>query len=177
MILVSNSKKFFFNINSAILTKSVDGIFLFTLSSNFSYKVWRPTSWGILGYRPTTSEVTNMALIGILPRLLNFSKKLPVRFPCLHNRLKVIIQKFRKFFRWVTQFEITERPGASFNLLWILGERCILPKQLALFLKLYEKFLSSFSLVDLLLYNRWKNLLLFYVSCDSNLSLYFLTST
>ena len=38
MILVSNSKKLFFDINSAIPTKSVGGIFLSILSSNFSYK-------------------------------------------------------------------------------------------------------------------------------------------
>ena len=65
---VSNSKKLFFNINPAISTKSVDGIFLTALSSNFSYRASRPASWGILGYRPTTSAVTNMALDGILPR-------------------------------------------------------------------------------------------------------------
>ena len=38
MILFSNSKKLFFSINSAISTKSVDGIFLSAFSSNFSYK-------------------------------------------------------------------------------------------------------------------------------------------
>ena len=55
----------------------------------------------------------------------------------------------------------------SFNLLRILGKRYILPKQLV-FLKLYEKLLSSFSLINLILYNRLKNLLSFFESCDSN---------
>ena len=36
MILVSNSKKLFFNINSDISTKSMDGIFLSTPSPNLS---------------------------------------------------------------------------------------------------------------------------------------------
>ena len=62
-----------------------------------------------------------------------------------------MIQKFRKFFRvGLPQFEITGRPGTSYNLLWILGKRNILPKQLV-FLKLYEKYVSSFSLTNLLL--------------------------
>ena len=38
MILVSNSKILFFNINSAIPTKSVGGIFSSILSSDFSCK-------------------------------------------------------------------------------------------------------------------------------------------
>ena len=75
MVLVLNSKKLFFNINLAISAKSVDGIFLSALCSNFSNKALRPASWGILGYGPTTLAVTNMASDGILPRLLSFYKK------------------------------------------------------------------------------------------------------
>ena len=77
-----------------------------------------------------------------------------------------MFQKF-KISVGVPQIEITALPGTSFNLLWILGKRYILPKQ-PVFLKLHEKHLSSFSLINLLLYNLLKNLLLFSVSCDSN---------
>ena len=48
----------------------------------------------------------------------------------------------------VRQFEITGRPGTSYNLFWVLGKRYILSKQLA-FLRLYEKYISSFSLINL----------------------------
>ena len=81
-----------------------------------------------------------------------------------------MIQKFRNFSVGVPQFEITGRPETSFNLLWISGKRYILPKQLV-FLKLYDKYLSSFSLINLSLYNRLKNLLPFSVNWDSNLPL------
>ena len=44
-------------------------------------------------------------------------------------------------------FEITGRPG-TYNLLWILGKSYILSKKLV-FLRLYEKYVSSFSLINL----------------------------
>ena len=68
----------------------------------------------------------------------------------------------------IPQFETTGRPGTSFNILWILIKSYILPKQLV-FLELYGKYLSSFSLINLLLCNRLRNLLLLSVSSDSNL--------
>ena len=117
-----------------------------------------------------------MALDGILLR--SCYQKIPcilnVRFCCRHNRLKVMIQKSRKISMGVPQFEITERPR-TFNMLCILGKRHILLRQ-RVFLKLYEKYLSSFSLINLLLYNRLKNVSLFPVSCDRSSSLSFLTS-
>ena len=60
MILVSNSKKLFFQYVFSHFSYVSRWNFLFALSSNFSHKAWRPAPWWILGYRPTTSAVTNM---------------------------------------------------------------------------------------------------------------------
>ena len=70
LILLLNSKKLFFNTNSAIVTKSSVGIQFFSCLSKDSLRALNPTSWVMLGYYPTTSPVTKIALSGIMLRFL-----------------------------------------------------------------------------------------------------------
>ena len=75
LILLFNSKKLFFNTNSAILTKSSMGIHFLSCLSKASLRALNPTSWGMLGYNSTTSTVTKIALSGIVLRFLVLSMK------------------------------------------------------------------------------------------------------
>ena len=72
LILLLNSKKLFFNINSGILIKSSVGInFLSCLCKDF-LRALKPVSWGMLAYNPTTSAVTKIALSGMVLNFLGF---------------------------------------------------------------------------------------------------------
>ena len=77
LILLLNSKKLFFNINSAILTKSSVGIHFLSCLSKVSLRALKPASWGMLGYNPTTSAVSKIALSGIVLRFLVLFMKSP----------------------------------------------------------------------------------------------------
>ena len=82
-ILLLNSKKLFFNTNSAILTKSSVRIDFLSYLSNASLRAFEPASCGMLGYNPTTSVVTKIALSGIMLRFLVFFMKSPEFFKIL----------------------------------------------------------------------------------------------
>ena len=105
-IFESNSKKLFFRTNLAICRRSSVAILLSSRSFNLANNASSPSACGILGYKPTTSVVTNIAFSGNLPRSFSFLKKIAailyVRFSRLHSRFKMIIQKFRNFFRSCT---------------------------------------------------------------------------
>ena len=70
-----NSNKLFLRTNSAILIMSSAGM---VLSINLSYwfrDIFKLSSWGILGYNPTTSAVTRINHLEILPIAVNSSRK------------------------------------------------------------------------------------------------------
>ena len=62
MILVLHSKKLFFNINSAISANSVDEFLHLSFLLISHIKLVDHHREGILGYKPTTSAITNMTL-------------------------------------------------------------------------------------------------------------------
>ena len=109
---------------------SLVGTDFLALSSSVSFIAFKLDPWGILGYKPTTSAVTKIELLGLLGLFFKFLISLMKSFESLiHDHPFCIIG-----FRWkstnsdafsvgVPQLEITGLPGTSDNLLWILGSK------------------------------------------------------
>ena len=79
-IFESNSTKLFFRANLAICRRSSVAILLSCRSSNLVDNVSSPSACEILGYKPATSVVTNVAFSGNLPKSFSFLKKSLVSF-------------------------------------------------------------------------------------------------
>ena len=75
LVWLLNYKKIFFKTIPTFYTESSVGIFLRSPLSGASFRALGPTLWGILGYKPTTSAVTNIALPAIFLNLRDSLKK------------------------------------------------------------------------------------------------------
>ena len=71
-ILVSNSKELFFRTNLPICRRSSVAILLTSRSSILANNASSPYACGTLGYKPTTSVVTDIAFLGNLLSLFSF---------------------------------------------------------------------------------------------------------
>ena len=123
LILLLNSKKLFFSTNCAILTKSSVRIhFMWEYSlSKASLRAVNPTSWGILGYNPTTSTVTKIALSGIVLVFLVLFMKSPGSLnydqPFCMIGFKWWLRNSENFSLGLSQLEITGLPRTLWSLL------------------------------------------------------------
>ena len=77
LILLLNSKKLFFNTNSAILTKSPVATDFLSCLSQTLLRAFKLASWSMLGYNPITSAVTKISLSGVVLTFLVFFMKSP----------------------------------------------------------------------------------------------------
>ena len=73
-------EKVVFQNKSSICRRSSVGILLSSRSSNLADNASRPSTCGILAYKPTISVVTNIAFSGNLPSSSSFPKKSMVSF-------------------------------------------------------------------------------------------------
>ena len=91
-----------FKTNYITLLRLLVEMFWFSWLSSTFLKASRPASWGIKGYRPTTSAVTILASCEIWSKFFSFLIKSPesfsVRPSFLHNSFELTIQKPRNFF-------------------------------------------------------------------------------
>ena len=75
LVWLLNYKNIFFKTIPTFYTESSVGIFLYCPLSSASFRALSPTLWGILGYKPTTSAVTNIAWPAIFRNLRESLKK------------------------------------------------------------------------------------------------------